>query len=66
MGDKEMKAKDIAKAILEKMNDKEAKILVIPEENKYLEKLKEINNISLYTEFTAIDDDTFSAAKLKW
>lgn len=61
-----MKAKDIAKAILEIMNDKTSKILSLPEENFYLEKLKEVNNFSLYTDFKAIEDDTFSAAKLKW
>ena len=61
-----MKSKDVAKAILEKMNDRTAKIMVIPEENKYIDKLVEVDNFSLYTEFKAIEDDTFSAAKLKW
>lgn len=66
MGDKEMKSKDIARIILENMNDKSIKTLVLPEENKYIEALKEVNNFSVNTEFKAIEDDTFSASKLKW
>ena len=65
---KDVKSKDMAKSILDKLNDREVKTLVLPEENKSVELLKKEYKglIEVHTAFQVVSDEVFSASKLKW
>jgi len=66
--DKDVKSKDLAKAVLDKLNDKECKDLVLPEKNELVDVLRKEHEgqLELHTNFQVVSDEVFTASKLKW
>jgi len=66
--DNEVKARDLVKILYEVINDKECKVLKLPEENQSIDIIYKNcgDKINIQTSFKAVDDETLAASKLKW
>ena len=66
--DNEVKARDLVKILYEVINDKECKVLKLPEENQSIDFIYKNygDKLNVETSFKAVDDVTLAASKLKW